>query len=329
MRIRRNEKTKILVYPQVADMGDNVINKKEIKQQLRNKRGYTPKWYQYLLDNIVLNQNNLCFTFDVSSIKVYKPQVDHPKIILPSLEIRRVKNSWITYWCPRIKDIIFGRIVEKNSLILSNSLKQKLLMLTHKLSNFNELEFYTDSSLSREEDMLKMGYGWIFSTDLTLNIKHLGSATEWASSSKVELIAIITALITCPLQSHVNIYTDSANCIATFNKLSSPKLTALKAHSNNPLNDTADLLAKEDWEYSQLWFKYNSFSKPTSQQYSKHVSWKIKCLMLNLPTLDILNRNYPELLYGYDTCFLCENDKETNDHFWNCPKVLNLSHPYS
>ncbi|CAB4427284.1 unnamed protein product [Rhizophagus irregularis] len=31
-----------------------------------------------------------------------------------------------------------------------------------------------------------------------------------------------------------------------------------------------------DWEYSQLWFKYNSFSKPTSEQYSKHISWRIK-----------------------------------------------------
>jgi hypothetical protein len=75
------------------------------------------------------------------------------------------------------------------------------------------------------------------------------------------------------------------------------------------------------------WFKYNSFTKPTSQQFSKHISWHIKCSNNNLPTLDILNRNYPNLLNNYDTCFMCSSTKETNDHFWNCPKVLKLITP--
>ncbi|PKY58950.1 hypothetical protein RhiirA4_481295 [Rhizophagus irregularis] len=82
-----------------------------------------------------------------------------------------------------------------------------------------------------------------------------------------------------------------------------------------------------DWEYSQLWFKHNSFSKPTSQQYSKHISWRIKCSSNNLPTLDILNRNYPELLKDNDICFLCSSAKETIEHFWNCPKVLEIITP--
>lgn len=75
------------------------------------------------------------------------------------------------------------------------------------------------------------------------------------------------------------------------------------------------------------WFKYNSFTKPTSQQFSKHISWHIKCSNNNLPTLDILNRNYPNLLNNYDTCFMCSSTKETNDHFWNCPQVLKLITP--
>ncbi|GBC13240.2 ribonuclease H-like domain-containing protein [Rhizophagus irregularis DAOM 181602=DAOM 197198] len=158
-----------------------------------------------------------------------------------------------------------------------------------------------------------MGFGWIFTSDLSMNIKYSGSCKEWASSTKAELVAIITALIVCPPHSTINIYTDSNNCINTFNDLHSPKLTArrfqklnnLKAHSDNPLNDAADILAKEDWEYSQLWFKYNSFSKPTSKQYTKHISWRVKCSSHNLPTLDILNRNYPELLQNYETCILC------------------------
>ncbi|CAB4391259.1 unnamed protein product [Rhizophagus irregularis] len=224
-----------------------------------------------------------------------------------------------------------------------------------------------------------MDHGWIFSSDLNANITYSGASREWASSTKAELLAIITALIVCPPSSTITIHTDSNNCINTYNKLSSPKLTArrfqninnctlwntlkyiistlqlsvsfikVKAHSGDTLNDTADILAKEgsrsteyitfniqhiknqrchltfhdgtiidrnirksikriinfqyferhlkhqnihrikdyalnnliDWEFSQIWFKYNSLSKPTSEQYSKHV--------------------------------------KSNDHLWNCP----------
>ncbi|PKY55539.1 hypothetical protein RhiirA4_427591 [Rhizophagus irregularis] len=119
-----------------------------------------------------------------------------------------------------------------------------------------------------------MGYDWIFSTDLTANINYLGSCKEWASSTKAELVAIITALIVCPSQSTVTIYTDSLSCINTFNNLKSPKLSTrrfqkinncalwntlkhiinefklqvtlikVKAHSGDSLNDAADILAK-------------------------------------------------------------------------------------
>ncbi|PKC61825.1 hypothetical protein RhiirA1_465969 [Rhizophagus irregularis] len=239
----------------------------------------------------------------------------------------------------------------------------------------------------RDDDVPIMGYE---------DIKYLGSCKEWPSSSKAELVAILTALITYPPESNVQIHTDSASCINTFNSLYSPKLTArrfqklnncglwntikhiintlklkvslhkVKVHSGHPLNDTADSLAKEGlsskeflqiniqhiktqacylrfnneinidrnihktikhWEYSQLWFKYNSFIKPTSDQYTKHISWRIKCSSNQLPTLDILNRNYSELLNDNNTCFLCLNHIETNEHFWNCPKVLDIITP--
>jgi ribonuclease HI len=116
-----------------------------------------------------------------------------------------------------------------------------------------------------------MGFGWLFTTDLALDIKYLGSCKEWASSTKAELIAIITAMIVCPPHSSITIYTDSNNCIDMFNKLKSLKLTArrfqkmnnctlwntlrhimvtlhinvslikVKAHLGDPHNDAADV----------------------------------------------------------------------------------------
>ncbi|PKK66007.1 hypothetical protein RhiirC2_853199 [Rhizophagus irregularis] len=79
-----------------------------------------------------------------------------------------------------------------------------------------------------------------------------------------------------------------------------------------------------NWEYTQDWFSYNPFSKATSQSYSKHVSWRIKCSNYHLPTLDSLNRNYPDILKGFDTCFLCSSAQETNEHFWTCPESIRI-----
>ncbi|PKB94808.1 hypothetical protein RhiirA5_438002 [Rhizophagus irregularis] len=234
-----------------------------------------------------------------------------------------------------------------------------------------------------------MGHSWIFSSDLNANINYSGASQEWASSTKAELMAIITALIinNCTLWNTQKHIITTLNLQVTFIKV--------KAHSGDVMNDAADILAKEgslskdylkinvqhlktqtchmifnnniiidrnirkstkriinfqyfdqhlkhknlhkvkdyaldnviDWEFSQLWFKYNSFSKPTSEQYFKHISWKIKCSNNNLLTFDILNRNYPELLENFDTCFLCSNNKETNDHLWNCSQVLTIITP--
>ncbi|PKB94059.1 hypothetical protein RhiirA5_439656 [Rhizophagus irregularis] len=79
-----------------------------------------------------------------------------------------------------------------------------------------------------------------------------------------------------------------------------------------------------NWEYTQDWMNYNPFQKATSQSYSKHVSWRMKCSNYALPTLDLLNRNYPDILKGFDTCFLCSNSTETNEHFWICSESINI-----
>ncbi|PKK62778.1 hypothetical protein RhiirC2_786296 [Rhizophagus irregularis] len=86
---------------------------KEIKQTLTNKKGRTPAWYYFLKDNIILNQNNLRLTFDVPVIIRQNPTVSHPKIIVQSSQITRIKNIWIAYWCPHNNDVIYGRVVEK------------------------------------------------------------------------------------------------------------------------------------------------------------------------------------------------------------------------
>ncbi|PKY48379.1 hypothetical protein RhiirA4_445314 [Rhizophagus irregularis] len=76
-----------------------------------------------------------------------------------------------------------------------------------------------------------------------------------------------------------------------------------------------------NWEFSQIWINHNPL---TSESYSKHVGLRIKCSNYALPTLDTLNRNYPDILKGFNTCFLCSAESETNEHFWTCPESINI-----
>ncbi|CAG8521739.1 9145_t:CDS:1 [Rhizophagus irregularis] len=98
-----------------------------------------------------------------------------------------------------------------------------------------------------------MGFGWIFS-DINLDIKFSGMTIDWVSSTKAEAFAILTCLITCPLNSNVMIYTDSQCAIDTFNSLSHHKMTPKKFMITHLI----------DWKYTQLWINYNPFHKVIS-----------------------------------------------------------------
>src|SRR3954467_8811401 len=120
-----------------------------------------------------------------------------------------------------------------------------------------------------------MGLGWHITSHNNSNpLTFYGRTKLWASSTRAEAFAICTALLTCPLKADVKLYTDSQNCIDTFGKIQHNILTPrkfqklnnhfiwsaifhiintlklkvslikVKGHSNNPLNDLADTLAK-------------------------------------------------------------------------------------
>ena len=131
--------------------------------------------------------------------------------------------------------------------------------------------FYTDGSLIPDGPRQgTMGIGWI-SEDLSISF-HC-SLHQWPSSTRAELGAIWTALLTAPLSSHILIKTDSQaaidgirECLTSpsqhkWHKTSNPTLKNLivdcihskdlhvrfikvKGHSGDEKNDMADSLAK-------------------------------------------------------------------------------------
>uniref|UniRef100_U9UAV0 ribonuclease H n=2 Tax=Rhizophagus irregularis (strain DAOM 181602 / DAOM 197198 / MUCL 43194) TaxID=747089 RepID=U9UAV0_RHIID len=428
---------------------------KEIKKLLKNNRGRRPKWYDFLKDNIVLNPSTNRLQFTTQSDNMSPDlRFPRPKIIKCNNHSVPCKNQWAAFWSPRVSCIVYGKILEKshfpgdspkvylehhipftdmsnpNHNITPHSTPNLLVPCTgcdlhdsfYIASFTNLVEFYTDGSLKIDDDNPRMGFGWIFTSDTSLNIKFSGATTQWPSSTRAEIMAVLTCLIVCPSNSSINIFTDSQCMIDTFTSLSNYKLTPkrkqkinniilwqaiqqiiaelnlqvqftkVKAHSGVEYNDIADRLAKNgcdsnkmisispkgvkaqkgyimfnndtiidhnirkilkkplnfrhierqislkplhvlksfitnhiiNWEFSQLWINHNPFQKAMSESYSKHVGWRIKCSNYALPTLDALNRNYPDILNGYDTCFLCSSTAESNEHFWTCPKSIDI-----
>jgi hypothetical protein len=84
-------------------------------------------------------------------------------------------------------------------------------------------EFYTDGSLiDRGTETMKMGAAWLQTSGPNPGSLFFTEVSDWPSSFRAETTAILTAILTVTPNSKVTIYTDSQNCIDTYNKLTNP-----------------------------------------------------------------------------------------------------------
>jgi ribonuclease HI len=165
------------------------------------------------------------------------------------------------------------------ALYLENYHKQK-----------NNYIFYTDGSLKQKDNRVEMGLGWILIED-NMELQCYNSKLEgWCSSTRAEIMAILTALLVIVDHSEVNIFTDSKNAVSIFNsyrrkfdnyrsyiKMDNQILWQLifqiieklglkvnlykvKAHDNNKWNDRADEEANKGREGNMIRIK-NVLSK--------------------------------------------------------------------
>ncbi len=81
-----------------------------------------------------------------------------------------------------------------------------------------------------------MGIGWTTAFSDTPNYTFYAALSNNPSSTKAKTIAILTALITCPANAMVNIFTDLQYYINHFNKLKHSSFTTTcyksSSHSN-------------------------------------------------------------------------------------------------
>jgi ribonuclease HI len=96
------------------------------------------------------------------------------------------------------------------------------------------LTFYTDGSLSKfgQQD-IKLSCAWIQIKDKDVKHSFSCSLTSFPSSTRAELMAIMTALITCPQYCLVSIYTDSQSSIQLLDNNITPNTTCNKFKIKN------------------------------------------------------------------------------------------------
>ena len=145
-------------------------------------------------------------------------------------------------------------------------------------------EFYTDGSLKTIDDTKKMAIGWILvntNDSNSIEVEFSAANLGWPSSTKAEVLAILSTILVVLPHSNMKIYTDSKNAIQQFeqykkelsvrrqlkinNQISWNTITYLlekykidlelikvKAHSDNWGNNEADRVANKGL-YEDYW----------------------------------------------------------------------------
>ncbi len=167
-------------------------------------------------------------------------------------------------------------------LLITSSIHQSnLIRMSWNFRHYNHVTYYTDGSVQNLGNLnIKSASAWIEISTVTPTSYTTAISNEWTSSTKAELIALVTALITAPAHSQVDIYLDSKAVIEKFKSLAKYVdtfkytrdqlkesysslclwymtfvimerldlkviLHKVKAHSGNVFNDMVDQLAKD------------------------------------------------------------------------------------
>jgi ribonuclease HI len=160
------------------------------------------------------------------------------------------------------------------SMFIPSPLQKTLSSYAIKNQSSTALTFYTDGSLSQfGQQNVKLSCAWIQTKNINVEHSFSCSLKYFPSSAKAELMAIMTALLTCPQHCLVSVYTDSQSSIQliedktihinTRKKFKTKNFSIItsiqhiidalsltiifhkiKAHTGNRFNDLVDNLAK-------------------------------------------------------------------------------------
>ncbi|GBB87698.1 hypothetical protein RclHR1_01420001 [Rhizophagus clarus] len=194
-----------------------------------------------------------------------------------------------------------------------NSTRSRLLEISSQLRDSKQVNYtaYTDGSLQHlGSNDITMTYGFILIDDASNEIRFKSSISHWPSSTRAEIMAVVTTLLVLPRNSHITIHTDSQATIDGFhshittivnflprlyftwnsnnflwlllynivnNNNISVNFVKVKGHSGDHYNEQVDDYIRIDDSIDQLSFTYNNLSL-----IKYNISWKAILIEENL-----------------------------------------------
>jgi ribonuclease HI len=181
---------------------------------------------------------------------------------------------------PILQDNLILRYIE------SGSIRNQLLDFQHAISDFLNLEFYTDGSVQDlSTEQCSMTFAFMQTLPSAPAIQFSSTIEKWCSSNCAELFAIFVTLLISPRNTSITIYTDSKSIIDhydNFSQFNYPFLprnifkqssnislwsyifdiihinslslffVIVKAHSGNLYNEQVDVLARSSHDFNAL-----------------------------------------------------------------------------
>ncbi|RHZ87128.1 hypothetical protein Glove_40g120 [Diversispora epigaea] len=213
------------------------------------------------------------------------------------------------------------------------NIQTKLDDIRLKLSSSMSIRIYTDGSLIKKDNnnshVTTMGCGWCAFDENDTEFNFSGKVENFASSTRAELMAILTTVYATPKHSRLSIEE-----IANVQNLTL-RLEKVKAHSGVIHNEMADKLAREGcskpsltsvnavscWNTETIKEPLRHFTKKLDNKETWQRAFNVKLFNNELPTLKKLKDRFPKI-YENDSCIRCNLEKEDQVHVLTCPKNL-------
>ena len=182
-----------------------------------------------------------CCTIDISATlstkflgrKVYKQISNKLKLNANYLDLLFSIASRHSVSIPPLPSITIY-LTAINDIFSSNTATNILQSIAQANTTFSEFTFYTDGSvINLGNSRCSMGIAWIQTFNDSIIHQFSAQIQYWPSSYKAELIAILSAICTCPRNSTIHIYTDSQSIISKYKALLHAKYNPSKIYLYN------------------------------------------------------------------------------------------------
>ncbi|RHZ54554.1 hypothetical protein Glove_426g87 [Diversispora epigaea] len=226
------------------------------------------------------------------------------------------------------------------------NIQTKLDDIRLKLSSSMSIRIYTDGSLIKKDNnnshVTTMGCGWCAFDENDTEFNFSGKVENFASSTRAELMAILTAVYATPKHSRLYIFTDSQAAIdAIANAATNPRKAHRKLKNwtivkaiEEIANSLTSVNAVSCWNTETIEEPLRHFTKKLASRFSRSrhgerqcfliliaIAFNVKLFNNELPTLEKLKDRFPKI-YENDSCIRCNLEKEDQVHVLTCSKNL-------